>query len=97
MDDIDIAILDMSAFEFKVECDVAYKHKGDGVIMHRGSTEATHFVKATCAYCQTETEETAVCLSFIAEAYGKLNLQWRCLHCRSLNRYSATLKAVEIR
>jgi hypothetical protein len=96
MDDIDIAVLDMSAFEFKIECHDAYKHKGEGVKMHHGPTDATHYVRAICAYCLAKTEETAVCLSFIGEAYGTDNLQWRCLACRSLNRYSATLHAVAI-
>lgn len=97
VDDIDAAILDMSAFEFKIECGDAYKHKGDGVTMHRGPTEATHYVTGVCAFCLTEAEEKAVCLSFIADAFSERNIQWRCPACRSLNRYSATLKAVEIR
>ena len=94
MDEIDIAVLDMSAFEFKVECHDAYKHKGEGVIMHRGPADATHIIFATCGYCETKTEETNVCLNYIEEAYSEKVLNWRCLHCRSLNRFPATLTIV---
>jgi hypothetical protein len=96
MDEIDIAVLDMRAFEFKIECHDAYKHKGDGVLMHHGPADATHYVQATCGYCSATTEETAVCLSFIEAAYSTQNLKWRCVMCRSENRYSATIKAVGI-
>lgn len=95
MDEIDIAVLDMSAFEFKIECVDAYKHKGDGVLMHRGPTDATHVVFATCGYCKTKTEETNVCLSFIEQAYSDERiLFWRCANCRSQNRYPPTLTIV---
>lgn len=95
MDEIDIAVLDMSGFEFKIECHDAYKHKGDGVLMHKGPTDATHLIYATCGYCETKTEETNVCLNFIEEAYSDERiLKWRCVQCRCENRYPATLTIV---
>jgi hypothetical protein len=95
MDEFDIAVLDMSAFEFKIECQDAYKHKGDGVRMHKGSAEATHVLYATCGYCGTKTEETNVCLNFVEEAYDdSLMLKWRCVPCRSENTYLTTLTIV---
>lgn len=95
MDEIDIAVLDMSAFEFKIECSVAYKHKGEGVEMHRGPSDATHIVYSVCGYCQRQSAEAYVCLDFIKEAFSDDNtLEWRCAPCRSLNRYPTTLKIV---
>ena len=95
MDEIDITVLDMSAFEFKIECHDAYKHKGEGVSMHHGPADATHVITSSCGYCSHTTDEVNVCLSFIEEAYDEEKvLQWRCVACRSLNRYPATLTIV---
>lgn len=95
MDEIDIAVLDMSAFEFKIECDDAYKHKGDGVLMHTGSSQATHVVYTTCSQCGAKTEPTNVCLSFIGAAFDdKKVLSWRCAPCRSLSPYLTTITVV---
>lgn len=96
MDEIDMAVLDMSAFEFSVECHDAYKHKGDGVSMHSGPTAATHAVRATCGHCGAQTEETNVCLKFIEEAYGSQIKRWRCAQCRALNRYDTTLEIITV-
>jgi hypothetical protein len=96
LDEIDIAVLDMSAFEFKIECDNAYKHKGNGVLMHTGPSEATHIIYATCGYCGAKSEERNVCLSFIEQAYSSERiLYWRCADpCRAQNRYATTLTIV---
>ena len=96
MDEIDFAVLDMSAFEFKIECDDAYKHRGAGVQMHSGSADATHVVYATCGNCGAKTPESNVCLTFIAEAFDdKKIMKWRCPLCRyASNPYLTTISVV---
>jgi hypothetical protein len=95
MDEIDIAVLDMSPWEFKIECHDADKHKGDGELMHRGPTDATHLIVATCASCGHKGEEMYVCLNFIEEAYSERILNWKCpMPCKSMNRYSTTLTII---
>lgn len=96
MDEFDIAVLDMSAFEFKLECHEAYKHEGAGYPMHRGPSDATHIIASTCGTCKTETEEQYVCLNFIEEAYGDKILKWRCGSCLNLNRYPASIKIIGV-